>query len=237
MDKIGLFIDGKFMAECKPVTLPYSSMDVSVILFYNVNRGFLDKAIKSYHDQVFTGTSELVIIHADRSISENLNEGIRQAKGKWIKILAEDDQLLPNCLQDLFDKAEEGYDVIFANAENQKEDGTIEVQRSFIGMTVGQMAEDYGLHGGTGLYRREMLEAVGGFDETLLFAEEFDLHMRLALNGYKFGYLDKSIYRYRIHSHQKSMQGGYSDSEAYIARYRYVANLRSKYLQCDKIVK
>lgn len=211
-------------------------MDVSVILFYNVNRGFLDKAINSYYNQIFSGKSELVIVHRDKSTASNVNEGIRQAKGKYIKLLGEDDELTPNCLQDLFNKAEEGFDVVCSNAKNIRDD-QVDIFKSFIGMTVSQMAEDYGIHGGTVLYRKSALIGVGGMDESLLYAEEFDLHLRLAMQGCAFCYTDKITYCYRIHDHQKSMQGGYQDGEAFKIRFRYIRDLKLKYFNCDKIVK
>lgn len=204
-------------------------IDISVILFYNVNRGFLKYAVASYEKQIFSGTSELVVIHRDASTAENVNEGIRQAKGKYIKLLAEDDELLPCCLQDLHDKIIEGYDVVCANAENNHPEG-LYIQQSHLSPTVGKMAAEYGMHGGTILYRRAALEVVGGLDENLEYAEEFDLHLRLAAAGYRFGYLDKTVYRYRMHEHQKSMQGGYRDGEEYIKRKRYILhNIVEKY--------
>ena len=46
-----------------------------------------------------------------------------KAKGKYIKILPDDDLLTPNCLQDLFDVAEqEQADLVFADAYNMTDD-------------------------------------------------------------------------------------------------------------------
>lgn len=207
-----------------------TSMDVSVILFYNVNRGWLKYAVKSYEKQIFSAQSEIVIIHKDQPTAKNANEGLRQAKGKYIKFLHEDDQLLPTCLQTLYDKAAEGFDVVCANAIQINPERETQIVKSRLSPTVSHMAQDYGIHGGTVLYRRAMLEVVGGIDESLEFAEEFDLHLRLAMAGYKFGYVDREVYLYRLHDNQKSMQGGYRDGEKYVYRKRYILhNVVEKY--------
>lgn len=197
-------------------------MDVSVILFYNVNRGYLKYAVKSYGRQIFSGKSELIVIHKDQPTAKNANEGLKRAKGKYVKFLHEDDQLLPTCLQTLYDKAAEGFDIVCANAIQINPEKETQIVKSRLSPTVSHMAQDYDIHGGTVLYRRAMLEVVGGIDERLRFAEEFDLHLRLALAGYRFGYVDKEVYLYRLHDYQKSMQGGFRDGQAYLERKRYI---------------
>ena len=207
-----------------------TGIDVSIILFYNFDRGWLRRARKSVRKQTFTGTFELVEICADRSIAENLNAGLAKAKGEFVKLLADDDELLPNCLQDLHDKATKGFDVVVAKALNYNENTKkITYYQSTIPATVSQLADENTIHGGTTLYRRSMLEAVGGWPD-LPYAQEYELHLNLAAKGYRFGVIDKPVYMYRLHNHQLSMQGGFADAERYLQRKRYILhNVQEKW--------
>jgi hypothetical protein len=47
--------------------------------------------------------------------------------------------------------------------------------------------------------RRECLERVGLFDESLCWGEDADLWLRLARVGYSFGYIDIPLMKYRVH--------------------------------------
>lgn len=204
-------------------------MDVSILLFYNEDRGFLNDAIKSAAAQEFDGSFELIVHQGNFGVSKNINDGLKKCSGQFIKLLGEDDVMLPNCIQDLFDRAKVGFDVVCSNAINWF-DSHEEIYWSSIPPTVSHLAQDYSMHGGTVLYRRQSLIDVGGFDETLQFGEEFDLHLRLASAGYRFGYVDKVVYKYRIHKNMKSMQGGFADSTKYIERKRYILhNIVFKY--------
>ena len=63
-------------------------IDVSVIIPYHQDRGYLFDAIESYEAQEFTGTSELILSHNPTfSQGQNINAGLKKANGKYIKIL------------------------------------------------------------------------------------------------------------------------------------------------------
>lgn len=51
---------------------------------------------------------------------------------------------------------------------------------------------------GTLLFKRKVLEKLGGFDETLYVGEDWDLYMRAAKDGFRLGYLDEptAVYNY-----------------------------------------
>jgi len=200
-------------------------VDVSVIIPYHQDRGYLFDAIESYEAQEFTGTSELILSHNPIfSQGQNINAGVAQAKGKYIKILHDDDLLTPNCLQDLFDKAEqEQADVVFADARNFYSDGGGLVggfdrggifTSKFTNISLDSLLESNFIHGPTVLYRTKMFQAVGGFDESLWTVEEYEFHLRCLHQGYKFVYLPQVVVNYRIWPSSKGVQYHYSKFEA-----------------------
>jgi len=83
---------------------------------------------------------------------------------------------------------------------------------------VGQYdREDYvfGACAGAGIYRRELFDAVGIFDEDFfIFAEDVDLNMRSQLQGFKAVYLPRA----RVYHIGTATVGLYSDRYAYLCK-------------------
>jgi len=190
-------------------------IDISVIIPYHQDRGYLFDAIESYESQVFTGTSELILSHNPTFLlGQNFNAGIVQSQGKYIKILAEDDLLTSNCLQDLFDAAEKNEaDLVFAEAYHIVEDEFARDYNSeghYIpnlenGINLDSLLENNFIHGVTTFYRTSMLKELGGYDESLWTAEEYEFHLRCISKGYKLYYEPKIVINYRVWSNSKSI--------------------------------
>jgi glycosyltransferase involved in cell wall biosynthesis len=58
------------------------------------------------------------------------------------------------------------------------------------------------------LHRRELIEEVGGLDESLPREHENDLHLRLALVGVSFRYDPVPVFAYRRHTTHRSLMAG-----------------------------
>jgi GT2 family glycosyltransferase len=192
---------------------------VSVIIPYNRDRGYLQDAINSVF---YSGECEILLSQSDNNCAYNINRGLKIAKGEYIKILAEDDMLTPNSLRILV-KGIQGYDFVYADAENFGDlDGWPE--RSYDKtVTLESMLQGNGINGGGCLYRTEILRAAGGWDESLWTAEEYDLHLRLIKAGYKHRHVPGIVYRYRRHGDNKSGK----DREA---RHKLINQIRQRYV-------
>ena len=173
---------------------------ISVIVPYKENRGFLKKCINSIKTQTYTDF-ELIEAHGPGTLPENFNNGLRQAKGEFIKMVQDDDWLPPDSLRHLAD----GIDVypwIVGNVWQECGEPYIyKPPHLDFESNLGQ----YAIHMGSTLYRRDMLEAIGGMDETLTTGEEYDMHLKLLSLGYAPGYIDKEVYHYRMWSGGKSV--------------------------------
>jgi glycosyltransferase involved in cell wall biosynthesis len=195
--------------------------------------GLTQQAVDScQHQDGFTlGVDyEVILEQADEPVGVNINNGVKWAKGKYIKIVGDDDILLPNCLKDLYEKAEEGFDFVCANAINFGVNGEEDLFQSFIPETVSKLAEENTFHGGTLLYRKEAMPL---FDEDMWTAEEYEHTLRMAAMGLRFGYTDKIVYRYRLHGEQKSgvyWEGDRRSKEKRKFRYDYITEMQAKYL-------
>lgn len=205
-------------------------MKVSVIIPYKDDRGYLDEAILSARVQdgfTFGVDYEIILSQSPARLGVNVNNGVQHATGRYIKILAEDDLLTPNSLVDLYEKAEEGYDLVCANAINMLSDGD-QQQKSVLPRSVHELAMNNTIHGGTTLYRRS---AMPEWNDAMWTAEEYELHLRMAAMGYRFGYIDSVVYRYRVHEKQKSGNGipWYKDPDTGQRRFDYIFDLQDRY--------
>jgi len=209
-------------------------IDVSVIIPYHQDRDYLFDAIESYEAQEFRGTSELILSHnSNFSQGQNINAGLRNVNGKYIKILHDDDLLTPNCLQDLFDKAEqEQADLVFADAHNFYSEGgsLFETEgiltSNFNSISLLNLLESNFIIGPTTLYRTEMFRNVGGFDESLWTVEEYEFHLRCLSQGYKFIYLPQVVVNYRIWPSSKSIQYRLNKSEE---RLKLIESIKERF--------
>ena len=145
----------------------------------------------------------------NRGPSAARNLGVRHARGRWIAFQDSDDLSTPDHLESLFGFVEKhpGYGMVFANGGYLKgpEHGreTI-VPRSRSrrvaarGVTLGDLFEEGIFRVQTSLIARSVLEAVGGFDESIRIGEDMDLAMRIWMR-YSVAYLDKVVFLYRKH--------------------------------------
>ena len=148
-------------------------VEVSIIIPYDKDRGYLGKAVTSAEAQDFD-SFEVIIWQGDHYLGKNINDALKKAKGEWIKILAEDDILPSNSIRDLYTKAIEGYDWVCGDAENFGfvcDPSGVEECKSIV-TSLQEMIIKNTIHGGTTLYKKSMLFEVGGYDETLWTGEE-----------------------------------------------------------------
>lgn len=195
---------------------------VSVIIPYNEDRGFLSKAIKSVKVQTYEDW-ELIIQGGHYTLGRNVNDALKKAGGKYIKVLAEDDLLTPDCLKILTDGIR-NCDWVYSDAENfgdlsagwdtRSRDETV---------TLKSMLCGNGIHGGTTLYKANVIRKIGGYDESLWTGEEYDLHLCLLKNGYKHKHVPGIVYRYRIHGSNKSQSANVK------IRHEYINQIRKRY--------
>jgi teichuronic acid biosynthesis glycosyltransferase TuaG len=180
---------------------------VSIIIPYKVNRGWLNEAIDSVYYQTYKGKIEILESKSDKSVSYNINQAVKVARGEYIKYLCEDDYLTPNSIADSVEAIQD-FDFIHGVANNIIH-GRVQVQYPRMkNPTLKDMIESNVIHGGTLMYRAEVFDKVGLFDETLVCAEEYDFNLRCLKLGMKLGYCDKVLYNYRRHDQQKSLGKG-----------------------------
>lgn len=202
---------------------------VSVIIPYNKDRGHLMEAINSFHAQDYRGESELILSHSQGTVGFNINRGLEKATGKYVKYFAEDDFLMTNCISESVNCLEEN-NAQWMHAKARNFYPTIKEQYIYKPFhkvpTFQQMLESNHIHGGTVMYRTDLLRQFP-FDESLNTGEEYDVYLRLYKAGILPVYLDKVIFNHRRWEGQKSL--GNTDANYQRQRHIVIKSIQNRY--------
>ena len=186
-------------------------MKVTIIIPYNIDRGYLSKAIQSVKMQDYPDI-ELIVEQGNGPWTAQANRAIKKSSGELIRYLHEDDQLWPNSISEtvrFFEKKEsDDIDFIHSKAVNfWPNKGASVWAPKYEVPTFEQMYKENGIHGGTVVYRRGCFDN-RMFDESLTSSEEYEFNLSLLYNKYKIGYIPTFTYVYRRHDLQKSLGEG-----------------------------
>jgi len=180
---------------------PGTKKNVTVIIPYKKDRGWLLDAINSVPKDV-----QLLVSQGEGNWPQNFNKVLDKAEGKYIKYLHEDDMLTENCIRDSVQAMEEQEaDFIHGNViELYQNTGREVTKRPIIEFpTVSDLLKKNVIHSASIMYRREVFEKIGSFDESLTMCEEYEFNLRCLHNGLKIGYCPSVLAIYRRHPAQK----------------------------------
>lgn len=135
-----------------------------------------------------------------------MNRGIRESQSPFVVILNDDTQVLPDWLHELVSVAQSDPHIgscaslmMFAHDPSMVQSAGINMDRAAIawdrlgGQPVGKALEAcdiFGASGGAALYRREMLNQIGLYDERFfIYLEDVDLSWRAQCAGWRCCYV------------------------------------------------
>lgn len=124
------------------------------------------------------------------------NTGIKASNGKFVALLDDDDEWLPNKLEcQLEGFTSDNVGMVYSPYYNIRVDGSI--QRVRVGLKSGDILEDLlwsNFVGGSSmtLIRKDVFEKCGYFDETLLSSQDYDMWMRIA-KEYEVNFVDEYL--------------------------------------------
>lgn len=204
-------------------------MKVSVIIPYRKDRGWLNQAIASVEYQTYKDV-ELIVSQGDCGVSKNLNKGISASSGELIKYLCDDDMLSKDSIEKSVKAFKGEIDFIHGKAMEFRGDvvSTGNIYTPLVkNLNLNNMLKYNYIHGGSLMYRREVFDEVGMFNETLWTGEEYELNLRLLHAGKRCAYVDEVLYYYRRHGLQKSI--GNKDKIYQDLRKKQIETIRSWY--------
>ncbi|WP_234733057.1 glycosyltransferase [Tellurirhabdus bombi] len=162
------------------------------------------------------------IANADNvGLCRAFNQGLKQAKGKYVIDLSADDLLHPNRVETqvkTFERLPCDYAVVFGNAAfidetdnvtgyhfpvNQQKNTTVKVPSGWV---FKEILSSYFVCTPTMMMRKDVLDSLGGYDESLAY-EDFDFWVRSS-RDYRYQYIDSVLTSKRVL--QKSLSTQFS---------------------------
>ena len=161
---------------------------------------------------------EVITVPKNTGVSANCNRCIKAAAGDWIKFIAGDDILYPNCITDNMQFAAENPEahIIFSQIKLYQDDFT---EAKYIKTTPeyfpsNLMKSSLSAHDQYQLllvsdrihytpsyfFNKQALLRVGGYDETNRLVEDYPMWLKLTKSGERLYYFHKITVGYRIHA-------------------------------------
>lgn len=154
--------------------------------------------------------TNIIITKTDRNggICHNYNNGLKHASGKWIKYIAGDDELMPDCISSFVERASTSDDKIFISGTIPfNENGDLPPRYPDSSIFEGDAFQQESrllkagtvIEGPTLFLETETLRKLNGFDEKYPFIEDYPLYMKYLANGYRINLIEKPLIHYREH--------------------------------------
>ncbi|MBC7607167.1 MAG: glycosyltransferase family 2 protein [Burkholderiales bacterium] len=161
---------------------------------------------------------ELITVTGNTGVSANCNRCIAAAPSDWIKFIAGDDILLPNCIEDnmLFVNKNPNAHVIFSQVKVYQDDF---LEKNYLRTAPDAYPENLMNEGITAFnqfqlllvsdrmhytpsyfFKKEALLKVGGYDEGNRMVEDYPMWLKLTQSGERLCYFHLPTVGYRIHS-------------------------------------
>ena len=175
----------------------------------------------------------LITSEMNTGITKNCNRGVRAAEGEYVKLVAGDDFLLSNCLEDLVSYCmDNNTPVAFSKVLVKAEGGNVHQKK--IGSQEWLLVDFFkknkkeqrvafltgfkiGFYLIGAIFSKALYLSVGGFDEKYLMMEDYPFYFRISSSGYYLPLLEKytAVYRMRNSENRNKFKKNRRYSEWY----------------------
>ena len=200
----------KYLKESIDSCLRQSFTDWELIIVDDGSTDGTDRVIRSYRDLRILSIRHSV----NRRLPAALNTGFRTSRGKFLTWTSCDNRYAPHALETLVDFLQRNHatDMVYADCNMIDELGG-EIRHYRAGPT--QCLAEWNVVGACFLYRREIYNVVGNYDEECFLAEDYEYWLR-ANKRFRLTHLPLTLYDYRLHPN--SLTSKFSDKIPTVTR-------------------
>lgn len=188
--------------------------------------------------------TKLITIDNNSGIPANSNRGSRKASGEWIKFIAGDDILLPNCILDnlnFIKVNESNVEVVHSNSRYYNDFFTEENYSHTRNVTLEPLAQNHksskyqykiilwapSFNAPSVFIKKELIVRLDYYDESISFMEDWPMWLKITSNGVNVFSLNEETVAYRLHNCSASNKD--RDVKIYSDIYKKMEKFSQKY--------
>ncbi|MEQ1799208.1 MAG: glycosyltransferase [Lacibacter sp.] len=163
------------------------------------------------NSRLFSNT-KLIESKINTGTSANLNRGILASSGDWVKFIAGDDYLYPDCISEFIKKSVEKPGVVFIFSTVAR-NGVPFNRKEYKAFFESTNAEQYKallkeniLPAPATFIKRETIIKLNGFNEEFRLLDDYPFFLKASKTGIKFDFIEKPLVYYRTHENSTSIQ-------------------------------
>lgn len=196
----------KYLKECIDSVLGQTFKDFEFLIVDDCSTDGSRDFIKSY------GDDRIRLIENEKNMGQvrSLNIGLDCASGEYIARMDQDDIMIKDRLGRQSDFLDRRQDVAIVGTWGEVIDGNGKVFEKYHCPLEYEEIIGSALFGGqflmhiSAFFRKDAVVDVGKYDESLFFAEDYDLWTRLLLKGYRFANIPEILAKFRYHRESTS---------------------------------
>lgn len=156
--------------------------------------------------------TEIIRSAKNTGTSANLNRGFSAATGDWVKFIAGDDYLYPDCLEAFLTVANTNPEIEFlfsnmtTNGVESENTGLIQFFSLSKEQQYHTLLKNNILPAPATLIKRETVKRINGFDERFQLLDDYPFFLKALKSGIRFFHIDKPLVFYRVHETNISQQ-------------------------------
>jgi len=171
--------------------------DWELIIVNDCSTDATPQIAKEYADK----DNRIKVIHneVNKKLPNSLNIGFAASSGEYLTWTSDDNMYEPTAIEEMCDYLDNHAEyMVCAEMECIDENGNLLSDKK--AAYSNKMMYLYNCVGACFMYKREVLDTIGDYDNDFFCVEDYDYWIRI-LNKYgSIGYIEKNLYKYRIHS-------------------------------------
>lgn len=184
--------------------------------------------------------TELLTVEKNTGISQNCNRGFKAARGEWVKPVAGDDILLPECINSFLLHVKLHPDIffffsdieIFGTGEFSEKRNSVRKWMNDSIQSINSLSsskEQYKrlkigniICAPSAYYQLKAFNSLGGFDEDIKLLEDYPFWITATKNGYQIMCIKEKLIKYRVNEHSVQTSPAYRIAyELFLQKYIY----------------